>query len=75
MPPQPRGFVADTEIFEFPGLFAAVFLAKFCHRAVIGCHIFYPFGKFLDRTASDITADIRLHAGEFTEIKELMGAE
>ena len=69
-------FISYTEIFNFPCFVTAVFAAEICHRRVaVRRHVFHPFGKFLYRTATYISAHVRFATQHFAEIQEFMCTE
>ncbi|GEM_PF-2250547 len=69
-------FVADADVFDFPGFFAAVLLAKIGHLAVaVKGQVFHPIHQFFRRTGTDVAGDIGLAAEQFAQIHELMRPE
>ena len=62
-------FISYTQIFNLPCFVAPVFAAKVRHRRVtVRCHIFYPFGEFLYRTAAYISTDVWFATQHFTQV-------
>ena len=69
-------FISHTKKIYFPRFLVSVLCTKLCHRRnAFKSHVFYPFGHFLNRTASQISIDIGFAAKLLTQFKKFMGSE
>ena len=70
------GLVADAQIFEVPGLAAAILAPLIGQRGLLaGGHVFDPLRGVIRRQRADIDRDIGIGADQFGEVHEFMGAE
>ena len=69
------GLIAHPEVFELPGLLAAVLCTELCLVAALRGDVFHPFSHLLHGAGAHISGEVRFDAQALAEVHELVRAE